>query len=181
MKGVVFNILELLIVEKFGDQTLEEIYTDVQFSGDVLPFIGPETYPDSDLFAIVKYLAEKTSIPENDLVFEFGKFMLPVFYKKFPVYFENMLSSIEFLKTVNDMIHVEVKKIFEDATPPVIEVEQLSEKKIILRYSSERKLCRLLEGLIEGLALHFNQKVSYAHKVCMKEGGDQCIYEIRYS
>ncbi len=180
MKGVVFNILEGLIVEEFGDVIMEEIYSSVQFSGDVLPFVGPESYPDSDLFAMVGYLSDKTSIPVDDLVFEFGKYMLPVFYQNYPVFFENMNSPIEFLKTVNDIIHVEVKKLFEDATPPIIIVEQENEKRVTLKYYSERKLCRLLEGLLEGLALHFNKEVSYTHKECMKTGADQCVYSINF-
>ncbi len=181
MKGVVFNILEALIVEKFGDDTMEEIYASVEFSGDVVPFVGPETYPDSDLFAIVVYLSKKTSVPVDDLVFDFGKYMFPVFYKKFPVFFEKMTSSIEFLKTLNNIIHVEVKKLFEDATPPLIQIEELSDDWIVLKYSSERKLCRLLEGLLEGLALHFNQTISYTHKECMKEGSEQCVYDVKFS
>lgn len=181
MKGIVFNILEALIVEKFGDETMEEIYSKVQFSGDGLPFISPVTYPDSDLYAILTFLVKKTSIPIDDLIFEFGKFMFPVFFEKYPVFFENINSPVEFLKTVNDIIHVEVKKLFEKAAPPVVEVDQLSENQIILHYYSERKLCRLLEGLLEAMALHFNQKISYIHKECMKDGADQCVYEIIFS
>ncbi|MCP3873781.1 MAG: hypothetical protein GY699_11565 [Desulfobacteraceae bacterium] len=181
MKGIVFNMLEDLIIEKFGEETIEEIYSDVKFSGDVLPFISPETYPDSDLFTILDSLVQKTSIPVDDLIFEFGKFMFPVFFKKYPVFFENIISPIEFLKSVNDIIHVEVKKFFENATPPTVIVKQLSENKIALYYKSERKLCKLLEGLLEGTALHFNKKISYVHKKCMKNGEDQCEYEIKFS
>ncbi len=181
MKGIVFNILEALIVEKFGDETMEEIYANVQFSGDVLPFIVPETYPDSDLYAMVGFLSKKTSIPVDDLIFEFGKFMFPVFYNKYPIFFENIDSPIEFLKSVNDIIHVEVKKIFEEATPPLVTVKQIKENQIVLNYQSERKLCRLLEGLLEGLASHFKKEIFYAHKACMKNGEDQCVYDVKFS
>ncbi len=180
MKGIVFNILEALIVEKFGDETMEEIYANVQFSGDVLPFISPETYPDSDLYAMVTFLSKKTSIPVDDLIFEFGKFMFPVFFIKFPVFFEKIESPIEFLKTINDIIHVEVKKIFDEANPPMVKVKQIEENQILLYYNSERKLCKLLEGLLEGMASHFKTKISYTHEICMKNGADQCVYEIKF-
>ncbi len=180
MKGIVFNIFEALVSEKFGDEMVEEIYSNVQFSGDVLPFIGPETYPDSDLFDMVGYLSKKTSIPLDELLFEFGKFMFPVFYDKYPIFFEKIDSPIEFLKSVNDIIHVEVKKIFEEAVPPLVTVEQINENKIKLQYQSGRKLCKLLEGLLEGLAFHFNKKISYDHEVCMKNGADQCVYEVNF-
>lgn len=181
MKGIIFNILEALIVEKFGDETMEEIYANVNFSGDILPFIGPETYPDSDLLAIIAFLSKKTSISVDDLIFEFGKFMFPVFFNKYPIFFEKIDAPIEFLKSVNDIIHVEVKKIFEKAIPPRVTIKQINENRIVLFYYSERKLCKLLEGLIEGLASHFNKKISYTHTACMKLGEDQCVYEIEFA
>ncbi len=181
MKGIVFNILEALIVEKFGDETLEEVYASVQFSGDVLPFISPGTYPDSDLYDMVTFLSQKTSIPVGDLLFEFGKFMFPVFYNKYPVFFKDIDTPIEFLESLNEVIHVEVKKIFEAAVPPRITVKLIQENQIRLYYYSERKLCRLLEGLLDGLALHFNKKIALTHTACMKSGADQCVYEIKFS
>jgi len=36
--------------------------------------------------------------------------MFPALAKKYPVFFQDIESPIEFLKTVNDIIHVEVKK-----------------------------------------------------------------------
>ena len=180
MKGVVFNILEAFIIETFGDETMEEIYSTVAFSGDTPPFIGPETYPDSDLFAMVTLLAEMKTLDLDDVIFELGEFMFPVFAKKYPIFFENIHSSIEFLKTVNDIIHVEVKKLFEDANPPMVKVKQTNEDSVKLYYYSDRKLCKLLEGLLEGLAFHFGQKVSYEQTICMKDGGDQCVYKINY-
>jgi hypothetical protein len=52
MKGVIFNLLENLIIKRFGDETMEEIYAESDFSADAPPFVGPETYPDSNLFPL---------------------------------------------------------------------------------------------------------------------------------
>jgi len=49
MKGVIFNLLESMVIDRFGDETMEDIYEEAEFSADAPPFIGPETYPDSDL------------------------------------------------------------------------------------------------------------------------------------
>jgi hypothetical protein len=88
MKGVIFNLLENLIVDKFGDEILEEIYAATHFSVDAPPFVGPETYPDSDLFAMVTLLSKKTNLPVDDLVYEFGKYMFPVLSDTYPVFLD---------------------------------------------------------------------------------------------
>ncbi len=96
------------------------------------------------------------------------------------MFFENIKSPTQFLKILNDIIHVEQKKIFEDADLPTVKVKQINENQITLYYYSERKLCKLLEGLLEGMGFHFKQKVSYVHRSCMKNGEDQCVYEVKF-
>jgi len=179
MKGIIFNILENLIIEKFGDETMEEIYAEANFSADAPPFIGPETYPDSDLYAMVILLSQKSNLPVDDLIFEFGKFMFHVLADNYPVFLENISSPIGFLKNVNDIIHVEVKKLFEEANPPTVIVEEINQNQCKLFYKSERKLCKLLEGLLEGVADHFGQKVSYSHQKCMQDDNDECILDVK--
>jgi len=181
MKGVIFNLLESLVIDRFGDAIMEQIYEQAEFSSDVPPFIGPETYPDSDLIAFVSLLSEKLNLPVDDLIYEFGKFMLPVLADKYPVFFQDMESPIEFLKSVNDIIHVEVKKLFDGATPPSITVENVNQNQAEIHYVSKRKLCRLLEGLLEGVAEHFDKNISYHHKQCMKDGFDHCILNIEFN
>jgi predicted hydrocarbon binding protein len=180
MKGIIFNLLENLIVDKFGDEILEEIYAAAHFSVDAPPFVGPETYPDSDLFAMVTLLSKKTNLPVDDLVYEFGKYMFPVLADTYPVFLDNVNSPLEFLKSVNDIIHVEVKKLFEGANAPIIKVEDVNHKQAKLRYSSERKLCKLVEGLLDGVADYFGQKISYSHQQCMRDGARECILHIQF-
>jgi len=180
MKGVIFNLLENLIVNKFGDKILEEIYAAAHFSLDAPPFVGPEIYPDSDLFAMVTLLSEKTNLPVDDLVYEFGKYMFPVLADRHPVFLDNINSPIEFLKSVNDVIHIEVKKLFEGANPPIIKVEDVNHRQVKLYYSSERKLCKLVEGLLDGVADYFGRKISYSHQQCMRDGARECILHIQF-
>jgi len=181
MKGIVYNILENLIVEKFGDEVMEEIYDETEFTSDVPPFVGPETYPSSDLLLVVASLSQKTNLPVGDLVYEFGKYMFPVLAGKYPVFLEDMDTPLEFLKSVHEIIHIEVKKLFEDANPPTVMIEELTSNRAKVYYRSERKLCRLLEGLLEGVADHFDQNVSYSHQKCMHDGNPECILEIEFS
>ena len=180
MKGIIFNCLEDLIVKKYGDEVMEEIYAEAEFSAEAPPFVGPETYADADLFAMVALLSQKTNLPVDDLVYAFGRYMFPVLADKYPVFLEKVNSPLEFLKSVDGIVHVEVRKLFEEAEPPTIAVESTDHNQAVLRYSSKRKLCRLLEGLLEGVADHFGQKASYQHRQCMKDGACECILDIGF-
>ena len=180
MKGIVFNILENMIVDKFGDEVMEEIYAEGEFSAAVPPFVGPETYADSDLVTIVVLLSEKSNLPVDELIYEFGKYMFPILAQKYPVFLQGVDSPIQFLGTVNDIIHMEVMKLFEGANPPTIKIEGTTRGQTELHYSSERKLCKLLEGLLDGTAANFGKTVSYRHKQCMKDGFGECILNLEF-
>jgi len=180
VKGIIFNLLEKLIVEKFGDEIMEEIYDEAELSASAPPFVGPITYPDSDLYAIISQLSQKTNIPANDLIYEYGKFVFPILIDKYPVFMKNISSPLEFLKTLNNIHHVELKKLYEDAKPPIFKIEAIDNNSAKMHYISERKLCRLVEGLLEGVAHHFEQRVTYHHLQCMKDGHKECILDITF-
>ena len=74
MKGVIFKQFEAFIVERFGDQVCEQILdrTTLETPG---PFVGPATYPDSDLFALVATAIEMAGLELDAALFAFGDFL----------------------------------------------------------------------------------------------------------
>jgi len=59
LKGIIINILEDFIAEKFGDKTLEETYEQVELSDGIPLFLGSLNYPDQDLLGIFEFLSKK--------------------------------------------------------------------------------------------------------------------------
>jgi len=180
MKGVVINILEDFIAENLGDEMLEEVYEKVKLSDDVPPFIMPKTYPDEDLLNIVVFLSEKTGKSVEELLFGFGQYAFNILARKFPVFFENTSSAKDFLKTIEDIIHVEVHKLYKDAVTPAILIDDSVDGKTLIRYSSPRILCDLMIGLLEGVAVKFNETITQKHIQCMKNGASECVLEVEF-
>ena len=76
MKGVIFNYLEEFITENWGEEKYEEILGECPLKTKE-PFVGPGTYPDTDLLAIVSKTVEKLGITLPDALRSFGKFCFP--------------------------------------------------------------------------------------------------------
>ncbi|MHA1973124.1 MAG: heme NO-binding domain-containing protein [Candidatus Hodarchaeales archaeon] len=180
MKGVIINILENFISEKFSDEILDEMYEKVNLSEGVPPFVGPISYPDKDVVNILDFLSKKTDLSIEKLLYTFGIYTIPVFAKKYPGFFENKPSAKDFLSSINDIVHVEVKKLYDDAFTPLLKLEKTDDDRIFLHYQSTRKLCDFLEGLIDGVADKYGEKITYHHIQCMKEGADECILELTF-
>ncbi|MFT4862213.1 MAG: putative hydrocarbon binding protein [Pseudohongiellaceae bacterium] len=179
MKGVVFDILNEMVEEKFGFQAWESILELANLDGI---YVTTETYSDEELFKLVAAAETVSGIPANELVREFGKYMLPSFVKSHPVFFEGKHSLRDFLLTVDRVIHVEVRKLYPDAGLPKFDYgnEPEDSKKLTMIYQSPRKLCALSEGLIDGAAVYFGEGYSLEHRVCMHKGADHCELRMEF-
>ena len=178
MKGIVFNLLNEMVEEQFGMEAWDAVLDKAGSDG---VFVATETYPDEALLALVAAGSELTETPPADLVRAFGRYMIPRFAENYGVFFEGHNSLKEFLLTVDGVIHVEVRKLYPEAGLPEFTYDNGQPDKLTMLYKSQRKLCALAEGLIEGSAEHFNENCSINHEVCMHKGSDHCALELSFA
>ena len=176
MKGIVFNLLNEMIEEQLGLEAWDELLNQTGLDGI---YVATQTYPDDELLALVAAAEAHTQTPAADLVRAFGEYMVPAFAKNYPVFFENQSCLKSFLLTVDQVIHVEVRKLYPEAGLPEFQYEDRDDDSLTMIYRSPRKLCALAEGLIAGSAKHFQQNYELKHDVCMHNGSDHCSLELK--
>jgi hypothetical protein len=141
-----------------------------------------EAYPDEDFLAIVKKACEQTRVETNDLVREFGVFAgETTFPRLYPAYYAVAGGARPFLLTVEALIHELVRATIPNATPPQLLVTPRDEDGVQINYSSPRKLCVLLRGLVEGTASHYGEQAAIEETACMHRGDPACVFQIRFS
>ncbi len=179
MKGMVFTMLSEMVEQNFGLEVWDELIdlTDPASEGI---YVATDLYPDEELMAYVGAMSEKLGVPANELVFGFGSYLLGRFNKIHPEFFSDHTAK-SFLKSVHDVIHVEVKKLHPDAVLPHFDYEDEAENTLTMLYRSPRGLCALAEGLISGTADYYGTTVKSEHPVCMHTGSDHCRIELSFS
>ena len=180
MKGIIFNLLEDFLKENLGEEKFEELIESCTLKTRE-PFVGPGSYPDEDLLAIVDRTVEVTGMTKAEALRAFGKFCIGALARKFPPFFDRCHDAKAFLKTLDAIHSLEVKKLYADARPPEFVMEDPSPGRLVMRYISERKLCPLVEGLIEGVAAHYGTLIRYRQHQCMLEGGPSCEFELEFA
>lgn len=171
MKGIIFDLLEQVVVKEYGDDTWDALLTSSGLGGS---YTAVGSYPDEDLFALVGAAEKALGIPADDIVRWFGRESIPFLVERYPAFFTAHEHTRPFLMTLNDVIHPEVRKLFPGAYAPSFDYTMESENTLSLGYSSHRNLCYFAEGLVEGAAAHFGETVSIEQPVCTKRGGTQC-------
>lgn len=179
MKGVVFNLLESFVVEGWGPEAWEQI-CDLCPLRTQEPFVGPGTYPDEDLVALAVKAAEILGVSLPDALRAFGRFSFGPLAKKFPTFVEPHDDPVRFLASVDQVIHVEVRKLWPDAVTPSFVYDGVDTRSIRITYASNRKLCHFMEGLLEGVADHFGTPVAYRQTRCMHDGAPSCVFDIAF-
>ncbi|MBX7148934.1 heme NO-binding domain-containing protein [bacterium] len=177
MKGIIFTVFNKLVEEKFGLETWDKLILAVKPKSKGA-YTTAATYEDSELFSLVGELASTTKIPTTKLIKTFGSYTLLTLSKIYPAFFEGKTLK-EFLTSIDQIVHVEVKKLYPDAGLPKFNYENPSPNELVMNYESPRKLCVLAEGLIEGAAHYYKNKITINHPLCMHKGAHHCRLEIK--
>jgi len=177
MKGIVFTTFNDMVENKVGIDVWESILDAVKPESKGI-YTSVEDFPDEELIAMVTELSVLTNTPVYELVKAFGQYLFHTLAFKHAVFVENKPDFIEFLKSIEDVIHKEVKKLYPNPNLPSLKWEQHDDKSLSLYYKSPRKLCHLAEGLIKGAAEHYQVEYNMGHDPCMHDGSDHCHFKI---
>jgi len=156
MKGLVFTEFMSMVGDKFGEDMVDDLIDDTApASGGAYTAVG--TYHHEELVNMVVALSEKVDAPVPALINAFGHHLGGVFTAKFPDFFAEVDTTLDFLKKIDNHIHVEVKKLYPDAELPVFNFDDSNPDEFKLVYSSERGFADLAQGLIESTSSYYGE------------------------
>lgn len=180
MKGTIFISLQEFVEQNHGYEVWDNVIESTDLASNGI-YTSTKNYPDEELFALVGALSSKLNVSVPDLVRLFGEFLFPVLLPFAPPDAKNAPSLRAFLLMVDEVIHVEVKKLYTDSNLPEFDYDEHSDNELIMIYRSPRKLCHLSEGLIQGAAKHFNQPIEISQPKCMHMGADVCHIKVIFN
>jgi heme-NO-binding protein len=172
--GVIFASFVDYVAARHGSGTASELLSDQPV------FLLSESYEDERLLALVNRASELTGIPEPELVHEVGIFTAQqTFARLYPAFFAVAGGTRAFLLSVETLIHELVRATIPNASPPQLYAQPLGDDGVTIRYTSPRRLCALLAGLVEGTARHYGEEVQVDQTECMLRDDPACVFEIR--
>ena len=177
MKGIVFTEFIEMVEQKFSTSVANRLLDESDLpSGGAYTAVG--TYDHQELVSMVVKLSEISGLPIPVLIKAFGIYLFGRFYALYPAFFEGVTSAPDFLTRVEDIIHVEVLKLYPDAELPHFEIACPDSNTVIMTYRSERHFGDLAEGLIEACIEHFGNPLSLAREN-LTEPGQPVRFTIR--
>lgn len=169
MKGVIFTQFLDMVEQKYSYELVDTLLINTPLpSGGNYTSVG--TYPACEMARLVTNLSQCTHIPLADLLREYGRFLFQTFITNYYHFILAAPDAFSFLSSVDNYIHVEVKKLYPDAELPQFLITRLDEQTLRMVYQSSRQLGDLAYGLIEGTLAHYQEKATIVQQVLNEEG-----------
>lgn len=169
MKGIVFTEFMELVEARMGLGMLDRIITEARLPNDGA-YTSVGTYDHAELVRLVQALSNASGTGVPQLIHMFGEHLFQRFSVSYKPLFAEAHGAFDFLCRVDDVIHVEVRKLYPDAELPSLACERPSADRLVMHYSSPRGFGDLAEGLIAGCIKHFGEDIKVVRTDLPKEG-----------
>jgi len=171
MKGIVFTEFLDMVEAKFGYSMVDDLIESSELSSNgVYTAVG--TYHHSEIVALLTNLSEKSKIAPGVLLKSFGEYLFDTFLKQYPQFFAAHSDAFGFLESIDSHIHVEVLKLYPEATLPKFTTEHNEDGTMSMIYQSERKMAALAEGLINKSLAHYKDNCEIDTKLIKEDGSE---------
>ena len=175
MKGIIFNLLEDVVVTAHGDDVWDELLDQAELDG-VYTSLG--SYDDAEMMRLVSAAGTALSLSDDEVLRWFGRRAIPGMVTRWPDFFAAHQRTIPFLRTLNSVIHPEVRKLYAGAYCPHFDFTSPTDGSLVIGYRSPRQLCGLAHGFILGAGDHYGEALAVEHLECMHEGADRCLMSV---
>ena len=173
MHGLIFASLRDYTASRLGDERVHELWDDRIFE-------TTETYDDEWFVAQLERVVAATGDTRDEVLRAFGSFAAQTtFAELYPSYYEECGDTRTFLLGIEERIHDVVRQTLPGARPPTLHVQEFGEDGVLVSYTSERRLCRVLEGLVLGTAEHYGETIEIEEIQCMGRGDRACVFTVQ--
>lgn len=171
MKGIVFTEFLEMVEQKFGLEMVDKIILEADLpSGGVYTSVG--TYDFFEMQQLITKLHESTGIPVDDLIYTYGNFFFSILTKHHRDIFSLYNSPIEMLASIENHIHVQVRKIYPGAELPTFRIVKQKDDYLEMIYFSERSMYMFAKALMEKTFEHYHENSRIDLEKLNEEGSE---------
>nr|WP_299383025.1 heme NO-binding domain-containing protein [Allomuricauda sp.] len=176
MKGIVFTEFLEMVESHYGLETVDSIIENSDLpSGGAYTSVG--TYDFNEMVSLITALSGETNLPADKLLYSFGLYLFGGLVKTHPEVVSSYRNPIGLLQSIEDHIHIHVRKLYPDAELPEFKILSKTDSSLEMIYRSTRGLYALAHGLIDKTFEHFGKKVNVEYKL-LNENGTEVKFTI---
>lgn len=177
MHGLILAELKRFTEAGNGNGTWKQLLQDAGLADRT--YVTSETYPDSDVAAIVRAAARHRGADVPTVLEQFGEFIAPTLMSVYQPFIRPEWKTLDMIEHTENNIHRAVRLRDPLAVPPRLKVRRVSPSEVVVIYESERRMCGLAKGIARGVAKHYGEQIEINELTCMLKGKPSCTIAIK--
>tara|TARA_B100000497_G_scaffold119975_1_gene147913 strand:- start:79 stop:618 length:540 start_codon:yes stop_codon:yes gene_type:complete len=157
MKGFIFTNFLDFVEKSNGLEMVDQMLGECDLASEGV-YSAFNSYEFDELVTLLTYVSKKTDIAPQILLESFGRFVFPYLIGKHSYIIEKYSNAIDLIAGIENHIHIEVKKLYEDAELPTFNVVDKKEDSLTIIYTSTRGLTYFAIGLMKETLQFFKVK-----------------------
>ena len=154
MKGFIFTNFIDFIETSHGLELVDEMITNCDLPSEGI-YSSFNSYDFDELVSLLTYVSKKTAVNPEIILEKFGIFVFPYLIGKHSYIIEQYDNALDLIGGIENHIHIEVKKLYNDADLPTFRIVEKTEKNLSIIYNSSKGLTYFAIGLIKETLNHF--------------------------
>lgn len=177
MHGIIHHELQKFVVAHHGPATWRTLLESAGLAHKV--YIVSQSYPDEAAVALVQAASAMTGAPANDILEQFGEFIVPDLVALYGPLIKPEWRTLDFLEHTEQTIHHVVRMRQKAAAPPALHCVRNGPRDLTIVYTSARKMCAVAKGITRGVAKHYGEAIDISEPECMHAGRPACRISVR--
>ncbi|RKD93865.1 heme-NO-binding protein [Halopiger aswanensis] len=175
--GIILKGLKDFVTEEYDEETWTALHEAAGLRTRL--YVPVTEYPDEIVLELVDAATDLTGLEEEALLAAFGRFLVPHLLSTYGVHVDREWTGLELIANVETYIHEALRaKQTGEFTPPELRTRRVDDRRVALAYESDRGLCALARGLLEGIADYYDEPLHIEQRRCMHEGADCCVFVV---
>lgn len=177
MLGVIFFVLQNHVEKQLGPSSWRRVVLLANLPP--IAYSPVAEYPDSEATALIAAASQLAGKPLGEFLEKFGAALAPELLAMYPSLIQPEWKTLDLVVNAEEVIHSAVRRRNPLAKPPVLRCARYSSDELRLVYTSPRKLCQMVKGIIRGVAGHYREEVTITDESCMNDGDSFCAIQIK--
>ncbi|MBI2078611.1 MAG: heme NO-binding domain-containing protein [Euryarchaeota archaeon] len=152
MHGLIFSELKKYVVARLGGEAWNKLEAEAGLANKI--YLPNQVYADEELGRLV------------GAAVRYHQQINPTW------------KALDLIEKTEEMIHRVVRLKIPGAQPPHLNVTRTSPKKLMMMYSSPRRMCGVAIGLARGVGKQYKEPLKVSEQACMNKGATACAISI---
>jgi len=176
MHGIIFAELQKYVEMRGGESAWTALLAEAGLHGRA--YLTTHNSPDHEFQALVATAARIAGTSPAVLLEDFGRFVTPDLAKMYGQSIPPNWRTLDLLEHTEAAIHKIVRRTNSDANPPRLVVARAAADRVVITYTSPRKLCAFAKGIVQGVAALYGERVRVSESTCMLKGEACCTITV---